>query len=198
MPAAPATGAARARRRFGRAAATALILAAVLVAPVACSASGSSGEVAVPTTARVVAGRRPLPGFGQTAARVTTSAGRVVELCLLVAATEALRDRGLMGVTDRSLGGYDGMLFTFTQPTVTEFWMRNTPQPLSVAFLDGHGRYVSSTDMAPCGDRADCPTYASRGPYTDALEVPRGRLPASGVAAGATLRRTSGACPTSR
>ncbi len=140
-------------------------------------------------------GRRPLPGYGRTAARVTTASGRVVALCLLVAATKALQDQGLMGVTDRTLGGYDGMLFPFAEPTVTEFWMRDTPQPLSIAFFDAGGRYVSSTDMAPCGSGTDCPTYAARSAYRTAVEVPRGRLDALGLGAGSTLRRVPGACP---
>ena len=140
-------------------------------------------------------GRRPLAGFGQTAARVTTATGGVVALCLLVAATKALQDQGLMGVTDRTLGGYDGMLFPFAEPTVTEFWMRDTPQPLSIAFFDARGRYVSSTDMAPCGSGTDCPTYAARSAYRTAVEVPPGRLDALGLRAGSTLRRVPGACP---
>ncbi len=140
-------------------------------------------------------GRRPLPGYGRTAARVTTATGGVVALCLLVAATKALQDQGLMGITDRTLGGYDGMLFPFAEPTVTEFWMRDTPQPLSIAFFDAAGRYVSSTDMAPCGTGTDCPTYAARSAYRTAVEVPQGRLGALGMGSGSTLRRVPGACP---
>ena len=57
--------------------------------------------------------------------------------------------------------------------------MRDTPQPLSIAFFDGAGRYVSSTDMAPCGTGTDCPTYAARS------RVPRGRGGATGPSRGA-------------
>ena len=168
----------------------------LLAGATACSSSRPGGGADAPATiVRSDGGRRPLPGFGRTAARVTTDTGGVVALCLLVAATKALQDQGLMGVTDRTLGGYDGMLFPFAQPTVTEFWMRNTPQPLSIAFFDAGGHYVSSTDMAPCGAGTDCPTYAARSAYRTAVEVPQGRLDSLGLRAGSTLRRVPGPCP---
>jgi uncharacterized membrane protein (UPF0127 family) len=72
--------------------------------------------------------------------------------------------------------------------------MRDTPLPLSIVFVSGKGRLVSQTDMEPCGDRADCPTYPALGPYRFALEVPRGRLADLGVTAGATVVDTGASC----
>ena len=118
-------------------------------------------------------------------------------LCLLLAGSAEQRQQGLMHVTDRSLGGYDGMLFSFAEETTGSFWMRSTPMPLSIAFFDADGGLVSSTDMAPCGDSSACPTYAADGPYRYALEVPKGRLPALGVTDGATLE-VGGALPRRR
>lgn len=142
------------------------------------------------------AGRHLLPGFGETAVEVTDATGKTVAMCLLLAATQALREQGLMRVTDRTLGGFDGMLFDFGRSDdIGEFWMRNTPQPLSVAFFDDRGRFVSSADMDPCGDSGSCPTYGASGPYVTAIEVPRGHLAAFGIAPGAALRRTAGPCP---
>ena len=93
-----------------------------------------------------------------------------------------------MEVTDDMLGGYPGMLFLFPSDTTGAFWMRNTPMPLSVAYLDGLGRIVSTADMQPCVDRPDCPRYPPARPYRYAVEVLRGRLTDLGLVAGATLR----------
>ena len=62
-----------------------------------------------------------------------------------------------MEVRDPSLGGYDGMLFVFDQDEQVGFWMRNTPMPLSIAYFDGDGRFVSASDMAPCADSPAAP-----------------------------------------
>lgn len=80
------------------------------------------------------------------------------------------------------------MLFAFDRDTSGGFWMRNTPMPLSIAFFAADGALVSTAAMAPCGDRADCPSYAAAGAYRYALEVPRGDLDGLGVlATGATI-----------
>jgi len=131
---------------------------------------------------------RPLPGFGRARVTVTGTDGGTATRCLLVADTPQRVRRGLMEVTDDTLDGYGGMLFMFPFDTTEPFWMRNTPMPLSIAYLDGIGRIVSTADMQPCADRPDCPYYQPKGPYRYAVEVPRGRLPDLGLVAGATLR----------
>jgi len=90
------------------------------------------------------------------------------ELNVDVADDDASRERGLMGVTD--LGTNDGMAFTWTEPTDTTFWMKDTLIPLSVAFVDEGGRVITISEMTPC--TADpCQTYAAEGPYTTAVEA---------------------------
>ena len=130
--------------------------------------------------------RTGLPGVSETAASITASDGRVTGCCLLVAATDEQRQRGLMEVTD--LGGYQGMVFVWDDDTQGGFWMRNTPTPLSIAWFDADGRFVSTTDMAPCSATADdCPTYPPEGPYRFAVEVFQGDLEALGVGPGSRL-----------
>jgi uncharacterized membrane protein (UPF0127 family) len=137
------------------------------------------------TTAPVAPERCPRPGagsdfagFGATEIVIDNGSGSY-RSCVLTADTSAQQQRGFMGQDD--LDGYDGMIFRFRTAEQQSFWMRNTSIPLSIAFFDADGGFVSSADMDPCGDRPDCPSYPSRGPAKYALEVTRGRLPAVGA-----------------
>ncbi len=138
-------------------------------------------------------GREPLPGFGEVAVRVVAVDGEGRLLCVLVADTEDQRRRGLMEVTDPTLGGYDGMLFRYPGDHTGAFWMRNTPMPLSIAYLDGRGAIVSTADMVPCRDSPSCPGYPAAGPFRSALEAPLGRLDDLGIVAGARVE-VAGPC----
>jgi hypothetical protein len=138
-------------------------------------------------------GRTPLAGFGETRVTVQTPTGSL-SWCMLLAATQAQQNRGLMQVTDATLGGYDGMLFRFSSDTKDSFYMRNTPMPLSIAFIDSSGKLVSTTDMAPCEDRDGCPLYNAAGPYRIAIEVPQGRLGRLGIEPGATVTDDARPC----
>jgi uncharacterized protein len=126
-------------------------------------------------------------GVGEVAASITAADGTVTGCCLLVAATDEQRQRGLMEVTD--LGGYEGMVFAFDADTDGGFWMRNTPTALSIAWFDASGEFVSATDMAPCpDDEDDCPIYPPEGSYRFAVEVFQGGLDDLGAVPGSTLR----------
>lgn len=93
---------------------------------------------------------------------------------------------------DQTLRGHDGMVFIFAQERQIGFWMRNTPMPLSVAYHDGRGRFVSMADMEPCIDRATCPVYRPARSYRFAVEVVRGGLDHLGIEPGAVLRPGGG------
>jgi uncharacterized membrane protein (UPF0127 family) len=136
--------------------------------------------VTVPTVVRTL-----LPGFGETRITVRKVDGQLVAWCLLLAETKDQQSRGLMQVTN--LNGYDGMLFRYSAPVTQPFFMRNTPMPLSIAFIDGAGRLVSAVDMAPCEDRDGCPNYPPAGPFKTAIEVTQGALPLFGIEPGATV-----------
>ncbi len=133
------------------------------------------------------ADRTGLPDVSEAAASVTAADGTVTGCCLLVAANDEQRQRGLMEVTD--LGGYQGMVFVWDADTSGGFWMRNTPTPLSIAWFDADGEFVSSADMAPCSATApDCPVYPSGGSYRFAVEVFQGDLDESRGRAGQPAR----------
>jgi hypothetical protein len=133
----------------------------------------------------------PVEGLAETGATITTPDGRSIELCLLVAESREERAQGLMGVTD--LGGYDGMLFRFPTDTTSGFWMKDTPMPLTIAYYDASGAFVSSADMAPCPDD-DCPVHEPAGPFRSAVEVPSDRFAELGIAEGTVLVTGLG-CP---
>lgn len=164
--------------------ATALLLLAAVTALVAVGANG-------PEDPRLEGAL----GFGQVAFRVTPPASAVLppsgQLCALLADTDELRARGLMGRHD--LAGYDAMVFRFDQDTTSPFFMRNVPVALSVAWFDAGGRFVSAADMQPCPDQDGCPLYQPAGPYRLAMEVLGGGLTRLGVQEGSRVA-VGGSC----
>ncbi len=155
----------------------------------ACVANGANG----PEDPRLASPSR-VAGFGEVAFRVhpTGAPGaRPAEYCGLLAETGAQVARGLMG--RRDLAGYDGMVFRFATDQRGGFYMRNVPIPLTVAWFDASGRFISARDMEPCPDQEGCPTYGAARPYRLALEVPAGGLGRLGVASGSVLE-VGGGC----
>ena len=135
-----------------------------------------------------------LEGFDEVAISVSTDAGSLA-WCLLAALTSEQRGQGLMEVTD--LQGYEGMVFVYEEPVQNSFYMRNTPTPLSIAWIADDGSVVSTTDMAPCEDREGCPTYQATGPYRYAIEVFQGRLAELGITESSKVTVGGSCAPTS-
>jgi uncharacterized membrane protein (UPF0127 family) len=98
-----------------------------------------------------------------------------------VARTPEQRAKGLMHRT--ALGANDGMLFVFEQPAVQCFWMKNTLLPLSIAYLDDHGRIVNIAEMEPRTLDSHCSTR----PVRLALEMNAGWFHKRGLEAGSRL-----------
>lgn len=95
-----------------------------------------------------------------------------------VAETPEQRMKGLMH--RQKLGKDDGMLFIFEDPGYHSMWMRNTPLPLSVAFLDGDGVILNILDMQPHTDDH----HISAGPARYAIETNAGWFAQRRVKAG--------------
>ncbi len=87
----------------------------------------------------------------------------------------------------RSLHGFPGMAFTYTQPSTDLFYMKQTLIPLTIAWFDATGAFIASLDMAPCPAGSLCPTYSAGRPFMLALEVPAGKLGALGIGPGSTV-----------
>ena len=95
-----------------------------------------------------------------------------------VARTEDEKSRGLM--FREKLGPDEGMLFIYEREEFLSFWMKNTPLPLSIAFLDQNGRIVDLQDMEPFNLR----THTSTRPAKFALEMNLHWFRKNGVKAG--------------
>jgi uncharacterized membrane protein (UPF0127 family) len=140
-------------------------------------------------------GRSPIEGFDEVSFAIAPEGAEASVWCALLADRPELRQQGLMDQDD--LGGYEAMVFRFPSPSTTRFTMRETRIPLSIAFFDEDGAFVSSRDMDPCPrGTADCPTYAAEGPFLNALEVAQGDLPELGIGPGSRLSFPDQPCPT--
>ena len=95
-----------------------------------------------------------------------------------LATTAEQRRQGLM--FREQLGEREGMLFVFDEEQTVSFWMRDTPLPLSIAFIDARGVIVHVADMVPYSE-APVP---SRYPVRYALEVNKGALERAGIEVG--------------
>lgn len=127
-----------------------------------------------------------LAAFGADVVVVVADDGSSSERCVLVADSSGSRAQGLMGVTD--LGPYDAMVFAYAGTSSGGYWMKDTPMPLTIAWIGLEGEVVATADMAPCLDRGpDCPSYEPGAAYRWAVEVPQGELDAFGLTGGASL-----------
>jgi uncharacterized protein len=99
-----------------------------------------------------------------------------------LARTDAERQRGLMGRAHLPDG--EGMLFVFPAPVTAAFWMKDTPLPLSIAFIDERGTVIDIQDMQPFDESLHYPAAA----YQYALEVPQGWFARAGVTVGQQAR----------
>ena len=76
-----------------------------------------------------------------------------------------------------------GMLFIFEHEQLLSFWMKNTPHPLSIAFIDARGKIRNIFDMKPFSLSSTESTVSCR--Y--ALEVPQGWFKKNGITEGDSI-----------
>lgn len=73
-----------------------------------------------------------------------------------------------------------GMVFIFERDQILNFWMKNTPTPLSIAYIDSRGTIRDIFDMTPFSLSSVTSTVSVR--Y--ALEVPQGWFAKNGIKPG--------------
>lgn len=98
-----------------------------------------------------------------------------------LAITPEQRQQGLM--FRRDLASHQGMLFVFEEPQPQCFWMRNTPTPLTIAFVADNGNIVNLADMKPFDESSHCSTL----PVRYVLEMNQGWFAKRGIKPGFKL-----------
>jgi uncharacterized membrane protein (UPF0127 family) len=119
-------------------------------------------------------------GQPQNLPTVTLQAG-MRNIVAMVAKTPEQRQIGLM--YRQEMAAHEGMVFVFEQPNVQCFWMRNTPLPLSAAFVEDDGTIVNIEDMQPMNDASHC----SKKPVRYVLEMNKGWFAKANIKAGSKL-----------
>jgi len=109
---------------------------------------------------------------------VTTASGEH-RFMVEIADDDAERQRGLM--EREPLADDRGMLFQFPDVAERGFWMRNTPSPLDIIYIDPRGRIVSiAKNATPQSDTV----IPSNGPASGVLELRAGRADEIGARPG--------------
>ena len=99
---------------------------------------------------------------------ITCEDGRTYSLLAEMAVSPEEREHGFMG--RKHIPDGTGMLFIFETDQKLSFWMKNTPHPLSIAYIDSRGKIRDIFDMTPFS----LATIQSTVSVRYALEVPQG------------------------
>ncbi len=99
---------------------------------------------------------------------ITTTDRSTYKVTAEIARTPEERNHGFMEREKIPEG--TGMLFIFETDQKLSFWMKNTPHPLSIAYIDSRGKIRDIFDMTPYSLATIDSTVSVR--Y--ALEVPQG------------------------
>jgi uncharacterized protein len=145
----------------------------------ACLGAALACTFALPLLAPVPAAAQG-NGQPQNLQTVSLQAG-MRNIVAMVAKTPEQRQIGLM--YRKEMAAHEGMVFVFEQPNVQCFWMRNTPLPLSAAFVEDDGTIVNIEDMAPLSDASHC----SKKPVRYVLEMNQGWFTKANIKPGAKL-----------
>lgn len=116
---------------------------------------------------------------------ITKSDGTTITISAEIAKTNEDRARGYM--ERKKIPEGTGMLFVFERDQVLSFWMKNTPTPLSIAYIDSKGKIRDIFHMEPhCLD-----SIISTVSVRYALEVPQGWFEKNGIKKGDYLNLPS-------
>lgn len=99
---------------------------------------------------------------------ITRQDSSTIDLELELAITQQEQQHGYM--ERKNIPDGTGMLFVYSEDQPLSFWMKNTPHPLSIAYIDRNGKIREIYDMKPFSEDSIQSKYSVR--Y--ALEVPQG------------------------
>ena len=109
---------------------------------------------------------------------ITRADGTTITVQTEIAEKEEERNHGFM--ERKNIPDGTGMLFIFDKDQILSFWMKNTPHPLSIAYIDSRGKIRNIYDMTPFSLTPIKSTSSCR--Y--ALEVPQGWFSSNNVEVG--------------
>lgn len=109
---------------------------------------------------------------------ITKSDGSTISVVAEIAIKPEDRNRGFM--ERKNIPDGTGMLFVFENDQILNFWMKNTPTALSIAYITSSGKIKDIIDMTPFS-LAD---ITSSGYVRYALEVPQGWFAKNGIKVG--------------
>jgi Uncharacterized conserved protein len=112
---------------------------------------------------------------------ITTASGQSVKVAAEIADTPQTRHYGFM--FRKKIPEGTGMLFIFEEDQELSFWMKNTPTPLSIAYIDYKGEIKDIFDMEPYS----LTSITSSALVRYAMEVPQGWYEKVGVKIGDRL-----------
>ena len=115
----------------------------------------------------------------------TQKTGAAVPIIVEAAITAEEQQHGFMH--RKHVPDGTGMIFIYESDTKLRFWMKDTPHPLSIAFIDSAGRIREIYDMQPFSLDVIASTHSVR--Y--ALEVPAGYFTRTGIGIGDMLSKES-------
>ena len=113
---------------------------------------------------------------------LVTSENKEISVKAEIASTFEERRNGFM--FRQKIPDGTGMLFVFEEEQILDFWMKNTPHPLSIAYIDKNGKIRDILDMTPFS----LANVTSSTNVLYALEVPQGWYEKVGIKVGDKLR----------
>ncbi len=114
----------------------------------------------------------------KTTLQIKKADGTSVSVVAEIAKTPEQRNFGFM--ERKNIPDGTGMIFIFDRDQILSFWMKNTPHPLSIAYIDSNGKIRNIFDMTPFSLSPIESTVSVR--Y--ALEVPQGWYEKNNIAPG--------------
>ena len=112
---------------------------------------------------------------------ITKSDGTTLTVNAEIASTPEQRNFGFM--ERKNIPDGTGMIFIFERDQILSFWMKNTPHPLSIAYIDSNGKIRNIYDMTPLS----LSTIESTVSVRYALEVPQGWFEKNGIQTGDSI-----------
>lgn len=160
----------------------------------ACARSGRQGQPRWPDVVRIrslawlaaftmfAAPALALPACADGLPETTIGIGEQA-ITAEVANTPDARIHGLM--QRERMAENHGMIFVFDEAAPYSIWMKDTPLPLAVAFIDARGTILNITEMTPLS----LDTHTAGGDALYALEMNRGWFTRHGIKSGDKVER---------